>query len=93
MTHLIQSALTMLRAGEWMPVTAARVLVGSLQIPVRTARLKAVEVSTDLNVTGLPPRIFLLQNWTRAWNPIILGELGPKPTSSRPVGARRSRLR
>jgi hypothetical protein len=23
MTHLIQSALTMLRAGEWMPVTAA----------------------------------------------------------------------
>jgi putative oxidoreductase len=28
MTHAIQSALTMLRAGEWMPVTAARVLIG-----------------------------------------------------------------
>jgi putative oxidoreductase len=28
MTHIIQSALTMLRAGEWMPVTAARVLIG-----------------------------------------------------------------
>ena len=28
MTNLIQSALTMLRAGEWMPVTAARVLIG-----------------------------------------------------------------
>src|ERR1700685_3105826 len=28
MTHLIQSALTMLRAGEWMPVTGARVLIG-----------------------------------------------------------------
>ncbi|MGB6944937.1 MAG: DoxX family protein [Bryobacteraceae bacterium] len=28
MTHVIQSALTMLRAGEWMPVTAARVLIG-----------------------------------------------------------------
>jgi putative oxidoreductase len=28
MTHMIQSALTMLRAAEWMPVTAARVLIG-----------------------------------------------------------------
>jgi putative oxidoreductase len=28
MTHVIQSALTMLRAGEWVPVTAARVLIG-----------------------------------------------------------------
>ena len=28
MTLVIQNALTMLRAGEWMPVTAARVLVG-----------------------------------------------------------------
>jgi len=28
MTDVIQSALTILRAGEWMPVTAARVLVG-----------------------------------------------------------------
>ena len=28
MTHVIQSALTMLHAGEWMPVTAARVLIG-----------------------------------------------------------------
>ena len=28
MTHMIQSALTMLRDGEWMPVTAARVLIG-----------------------------------------------------------------
>ena len=28
MTHVIQSALTMLRAWEWMPVTAARVLIG-----------------------------------------------------------------
>jgi putative oxidoreductase len=28
MTHLIQSALTMLRAAEWMPMTAARVLIG-----------------------------------------------------------------
>jgi putative oxidoreductase len=28
MTHVIQSALTMLRAGEWIPVTAARVLIG-----------------------------------------------------------------
>jgi putative oxidoreductase len=28
MTHVIQSALTMLRAAEWMPVTAARVLIG-----------------------------------------------------------------
>ena len=28
MTHVIENALTMLRAGEWMPVTAARVLVG-----------------------------------------------------------------
>ena len=28
MTQVIQSALTMLRAGEWMPVTAARVLIG-----------------------------------------------------------------
>ena len=28
MTHVIQSALTMLRAGEWMPMTAARVLIG-----------------------------------------------------------------
>ena len=28
MTHLIQSALTILRAGEWMPVTAARLLIG-----------------------------------------------------------------
>lgn len=28
MTHVVQNALTMLRAGEWMPVTAARVLIG-----------------------------------------------------------------
>jgi len=28
MTHAIQSALTMLRAAEWIPVTAARVLIG-----------------------------------------------------------------
>jgi putative oxidoreductase len=28
MTHAIQSALTMLRAWEWVPVTAARVLIG-----------------------------------------------------------------
>ena len=28
MTHMIQSALTIVRAGEWMPVTAARVLIG-----------------------------------------------------------------
>ena len=28
MTHVIQNALTMLRASEWMPVTAARVLIG-----------------------------------------------------------------
>jgi len=28
MGHVIQSALTMLRAAEWMPVTAARVLIG-----------------------------------------------------------------
>src|SRR5208283_2065822 len=28
MTQVIESALTMLRAGEWMPVTAARVLIG-----------------------------------------------------------------
>ncbi len=28
MTHVIQSALTMLRAGDWMPVTAARILIG-----------------------------------------------------------------
>ncbi len=28
MIHVIQSALTMLREGEWMPVAAARVLIG-----------------------------------------------------------------
>jgi putative oxidoreductase len=28
MTHLIQNALTMLRSGEWVPMTAARVLIG-----------------------------------------------------------------
>jgi len=28
MTHMIQNALTILRAGEWIPVTAARVLIG-----------------------------------------------------------------
>lgn len=28
MTHVIQSALAMLRAGEWVPVTGARVLIG-----------------------------------------------------------------
>lgn len=28
MTHLLQNALTMLRAAEWMPVTAVRVLIG-----------------------------------------------------------------
>jgi putative oxidoreductase len=28
MTHVIQNLLTMLRAGEWMPATAARVLIG-----------------------------------------------------------------
>jgi putative oxidoreductase len=28
MTQVIQNALTMLRAGEWMPMTAARVLIG-----------------------------------------------------------------
>ena len=28
MTHVIQSVLTVLRTGEWMPVTAARVLIG-----------------------------------------------------------------
>lgn len=28
MKHMIQSALTTLRAGEWMPMTAARVLIG-----------------------------------------------------------------
>ena len=28
MTHVIQNALTMLHAAEWMPVTAARVLIG-----------------------------------------------------------------
>ena len=28
MTHMIQNTLTMLRAGEWMPVTASRVLIG-----------------------------------------------------------------
>ena len=29
MTQVIETALTMLRAGEWMPVTAARVLIGT----------------------------------------------------------------
>ncbi|HLJ13394.1 MAG TPA: DoxX family protein [Bryobacteraceae bacterium] len=28
MTHVIQNTLTILRAGEWLPVTAARVLIG-----------------------------------------------------------------
>ena len=28
MTHVIQNALMMFRSGEWMPVTAARVLIG-----------------------------------------------------------------
>src|SRR5580704_14695580 len=28
MIHVIQSALTMLRAGEWMPITAVRILIG-----------------------------------------------------------------
>src|SRR5579872_3178852 len=28
MTHVIQNVLTMLHAGEWMPMTAARVLIG-----------------------------------------------------------------
>jgi putative oxidoreductase len=28
MTHIIQNALTTLHAGEWMPMTAARVLIG-----------------------------------------------------------------
>jgi hypothetical protein len=28
MTHVIQNALTMLRGGKWLPVTAARVLIG-----------------------------------------------------------------
>ena len=28
MKHMIQSALTILRAGEWMPITAARILIG-----------------------------------------------------------------
>src|SRR3984957_19492760 len=28
MTHVIQNALTMLRAAEWMPVTAVRILIG-----------------------------------------------------------------
>jgi len=28
MTHMVQTALTTLRAAEWMPVTAARVLIG-----------------------------------------------------------------
>jgi len=28
MTHMIQDALTMLHAGEWVPVTVARVLIG-----------------------------------------------------------------
>jgi putative oxidoreductase len=28
MTHVIQNALTMLRAGEWIPLTAARILIG-----------------------------------------------------------------
>ena len=28
MTHVIRNALTILRAGEWMPVTAARLLIG-----------------------------------------------------------------
>ena len=28
MTHVIQNVLTMLHAGEWMPVTAVRVLIG-----------------------------------------------------------------
>src|SRR5271170_3537602 len=28
MTHMIQDALTLLHAAEWMPVTAARVLIG-----------------------------------------------------------------
>ena len=28
MTHVIENALTMLRAGEWLPVTAARLLIG-----------------------------------------------------------------
>src|SRR5580704_16652594 len=28
MTHMIESALTMLRAAEWMPVTMARILIG-----------------------------------------------------------------
>src|SRR5277367_3495407 len=28
MTHVIQNALTVLRDGEWIPVTAARVLIG-----------------------------------------------------------------
>jgi putative oxidoreductase len=28
MIHVIQNAMTMLRAGEWMPITAARVLIG-----------------------------------------------------------------
>ena len=29
MIHVVQNALTMLRASEWMPVTAARILIGS----------------------------------------------------------------
>ncbi len=28
MTHVIQNALTVLRAGEWLPITAARILIG-----------------------------------------------------------------
>jgi putative oxidoreductase len=28
MTHVIQNALTMLRSGEWIPMTAVRVLIG-----------------------------------------------------------------
>jgi putative oxidoreductase len=28
MTHVIQNALTMLRSAEWIPITAARVLIG-----------------------------------------------------------------
>jgi hypothetical protein len=30
MTHVIQSVLTTLRAAEWVSVTAARVLIGTL---------------------------------------------------------------
>ena len=53
MTHMIQSSLTMLRTGEWMPVTLARILIGVFFCISGGTKLFTQAAFSDLDQTML----------------------------------------